>query len=96
MKHKHVHDKQRTFRIMITSATTACNIRPIVETIITSHTGTAYYVEHYAQTHAAAWRFQSIDQCWAHLQSIIPECIAYAPVAEIFASVQIPALFTAK
>jgi len=44
---------------MITTAATARNIRLIVETIITSHTGIAYHVEN----HAAAPRFQSIDQC---------------------------------
>jgi len=31
---------------MITTATTACNIQLIVETIITSHAGIAYHVDH--------------------------------------------------
>jgi len=48
---------------MITTAATARNIRLIVETIITSHTGIAYHVEN----HAAAPRFQSIDQCWVYV-----------------------------
>ena len=38
------HNHQRTFRIMITTATTAHNIRLIVDTIIISHTGIAYHV----------------------------------------------------
>jgi len=37
------HDQQRTFRIMITTAATARNIRLIVKTIIASHTGIAYH-----------------------------------------------------
>jgi len=40
------HDQQRTFRIIITAAGTARNIRLIAETIITSHTGIVYHVEH--------------------------------------------------
>jgi len=36
------HDQQRTFSNMIT----ARDIRLIVETIIASHTGTTYHVEH--------------------------------------------------
>ena len=43
------HDQQRTFRIMITAAATAPNIRLIVETIIASHTGIAYHVEQNAE-----------------------------------------------
>jgi len=43
------HDQQRTFRIMITAAATARSIRLIVETIIASHTGIAYHVEHDAE-----------------------------------------------
>jgi len=35
---------------MIKTAATARNIRLIVETIITSHTGMAYHVEHKAQS----------------------------------------------
>jgi len=58
------HDQQRTFRIMITTAATAGNIRLIVETIIASHTGIAYHVEHNSWRHATATGFQSIDQCW--------------------------------
>jgi len=42
------HDQQRTFRIMITAAATARNIRLIAETIIASHTGMVY-VEHKAE-----------------------------------------------
>ena len=41
-EHKHIHGHQRTFRIIITSAATARNIRLIAQTIITSHTGIAY------------------------------------------------------
>jgi len=37
--------------------TTARNIQLIVETIMTPHTGKAYYIEY----HAAAPRIQSID-----------------------------------
>ena len=43
------HDQQRTVRIMITVAATTRNIRLIVETIIASHTGIAYHVEHNAE-----------------------------------------------
>jgi len=39
------HDQQRTFRIMITAAATARNIRLIVEAIIASYTGVTYYAE---------------------------------------------------
>jgi len=35
--------------MIITTATTARNIRLVVETIITSHTGVGYHVEQYAQ-----------------------------------------------
>jgi len=48
-QHKRAHDHQRMFRILITMAATERNIRLIAETIITSHTGTAYNVEHNAQ-----------------------------------------------
>jgi len=37
------HDQQRTFKVLITAATTARSIRLIVETIIASHTG-AYHI----------------------------------------------------
>jgi len=46
---------------MITVATTANNIRLIVETIIVSHTGIAYHVKHNFWRHAAAPGFHSID-----------------------------------
>jgi len=49
MQHKSAHDHQQTFRIMITTAATACNIRLILETTITSHIGIAYQVEYNAQ-----------------------------------------------
>jgi len=48
MQQKSAHDHPRAFRI-ITTATTAYNIRLIVETIIASHTGIAYHVELNAQ-----------------------------------------------
>jgi len=48
-QHKRAHDHQRTFRIMITTAATARNIQLIAGTIITSHMGIAYQVEHNAQ-----------------------------------------------
>jgi len=35
--------------MIITMAATACNIRLIVETIVASHVGMAYHVEHNAQ-----------------------------------------------
>jgi len=37
------------YGIIITTAATACNIRLIVETIIASHTGMVYHVEHNVQ-----------------------------------------------
>jgi len=46
---------------MITAAATARNIRLIVETIIASHTGIAYHVEHNFWKHAAAPGVQSIN-----------------------------------
>jgi len=49
---------------MTTTAATARNIRLILETIITSHTGIAYHVEQ-RWRHAVWPRFQSIDQYWA-------------------------------
>jgi len=50
-QHWHAHDVyQRTFRIMITTAVTARNIRLIVETIIMSHTSIGYHVERNAQS----------------------------------------------
>jgi len=48
-QHKRAHDHQRTFKIIITTAAIAPNIRLIAETIITSHTGIGYHVEQYAQ-----------------------------------------------
>jgi len=43
------HDQQLMFGIMITAATTARNIRLIIETIIASHMGKAYHVDHNAK-----------------------------------------------
>jgi len=43
-----VHYQQRTFRIIITAAATARNIRQIVETNIASHTR-SHHVEHIAE-----------------------------------------------
>jgi len=44
---------------MIKTAATERNVRLIVVTIFTLHTGIAYHIE----CHAAVPRFQSIDQC---------------------------------
>jgi len=45
------------------------------------HTGRAYPVEHNARSrHAAAPRFQSIDQCWVCVWSVIPERILFGKV----------------
>jgi len=49
MPHNHANDQQGMYRYMITTATTAYNIWLIVETIIASHMGMAYHVEHTAQ-----------------------------------------------
>jgi len=48
---------------MITTAATPHNIQLIVETIIASHMGMAFTLN-VRSRHAAALRFQSIDQFW--------------------------------
>ena len=58
--HARANDQRRTFRIMITTAATARNMRLIVETIIASHTGVAYHVEHNFWRHAVAPGFRSV------------------------------------
>jgi len=95
---QHKRDHERTFRIMITTAATERNIRLIVGTSITSHTGIAYHIEY----HAAVPRFQSIDRCWVcprvycigttsggHCH-YLPNRTVYGPVVEISASVKNP------
>jgi len=48
-QHMRDHDQQRTFWIIITAATTARNIRLIVEMIIASHMGISSHVVHNAE-----------------------------------------------
>jgi len=105
-QHKRAHNHQRTFRVIITAAVTARNIRLIAETIITSHTGILHHVEHKTEgkpPHHGLSLLISIEcACVEHM----PVCIelgkmsgvhyfpnrmtANGPVAEISASVQNP------
>jgi len=55
---------------MITTTTTACNIHLIIETIVTSHMGVAYYVEHNAQ---------GMPQHHGFNLSISVECVEHYP-----------------
>ena len=77
MHHKRAHDRQRTFRIMTTTAATEHNIRLIVENIITSHAGIACHVEHNAQSTLPHYG----SACWLVLSCVwralsLTECIA--------------------
>jgi len=54
-QHKRAHDQRRTYTIIITTATTACNIRLMVVTIITSHTGMAYHIARRRTTVSVYW-----------------------------------------
>jgi len=50
-------------KILITTATAVCNIRLMVENIITSHTGIAHHIGHNAQSTPPHHGF-SLSQCW--------------------------------
>ena len=75
-QHKCAHDHQRTFRIMIISAATECNIRLIEGTILTSHTGIAYHVAHNAQRTPPhhGCNLLIYDQCWVHGRNFVVKC----------------------
>jgi len=84
-QHKSAHDHQRAYRR--TTATTARNIRLIVETIITSHTCIAFFVSNItlkARTHTSYRSVLSV-----HMYSITIQTVtAFGPVTEISASIQ--------
>ena len=105
MQRKRAHDHQRTFRIIITSTATARNIRLMEGTIITSHTGIAYHVEHNAQgtpPHHDSSPLISVECAyveyypWVYCTRWHVSETAYGPVAEISVSVQNPRVLAAK
>ena len=50
MQHKHAHDHQQVYEIMIIVAATQHNIRLIVGTNVMLNMGIAYYIQHNAQS----------------------------------------------
>ena len=86
-------------------AATECNIRLIAETIITSHTGTAYNVEHNAQGTPPHHDFSPLIsvECayvkfypWVYCTRQHVLVTAYGTVAEISASVRNPRFLAVK